>query len=454
MRPLAIVIRLLLAGATLACSGRVPPPGATLSGSVWVDGNANGVHDKCDPPGGNASPHLELRGADGKTFEARADDNGRYTFTDVPAGEYALGVQQERGFQWPVTAPRDTASIGTYGLKLRGYEKLDGLDFGIVGHEPLKIYPDGYGLFVVLFNDRDSDGELDVDECALRGPEYLMVSAGDEQPSALTGQLAIYKFEDLRKPPGKVKPHYPVWGLNPVLVATRLDPSGCAEEVTPTAIPGSRLFQAAIGMRVARGTASVGASVFVDLDADGVRDEGEPDAYLPVSLTGHCEDGPRISPVGFAPGAYGFAGVPAGRWWVRLDTLQSYTGFEIDPTTPEAVEVDVQVQDDIAVQFGVSYPGAAFIQVLAVSDDNLNGEADLGEAPRPDAVICYTDVVDSCPGSTARDGTATLGPLMPGVYQLWVAGVPGLPAGLQPRVRFPVTAVENEVVSLTVAVPP
>jgi len=455
VRPLAIVIGLLLAGAALACSGRVPPPGATLSGSVWVDGNANGIRDKCDPPGADASPRLELRGADGQTFETKADKNGRFTFLDVAAGKYTLGVRQSPGFQWPVTAPRDTETFGTYGLQLLGYEKLDGLDFGVVGHEPLKIYPDGYGLFVILFNDHDLDGELGVDECALRGPEGMTASADGEESSSFVGQLAIYKFEDLREPPREVKPAYQDWDLNSFLVATRLDPSGCAEEVTPAAVPGSRLFQAAIGMRMAQGTASLSASVFLDSDEDGVRDEGEPDSYLPVSVTGRCEDGPRMAPSVFEIGVYRFTNIPTGRWWVRLDTLQPYAEFEIYPTTPEVVEIDVQEHSDIAVEFGVSYPDAAFIRVLVVSDDNLNGEPDPGEDPLRDAVICVNTGGDSvaCGGASPEGSPALLGPFQPGSYTLWVSGFGGRSTPF-PDVDLAVTVGEGEMISLTIAVAP
>ena len=165
-------------------------------------------------------------------------------------------------------------------------------------------------------------------------------------------------------------------------------------------------------MRQAQGTASITTSVFLDLDADGIRDQDELDHYFPVIVTGICEDGPRIAHSGSGIDPV-FTNVPMGRWWVRLDTQWPYAEFEIDPTTQEVVEVDVQAHDDIAIEFGVSYPSAAFIRVLVVADQNLNGEPDPSEPPVGGLLFCADDYGYIC-RTTSGEGFASLGPFQAG----------------------------------------
>ena len=66
-----------------------------IGGLVWYDNNANGVKDSNEPPVAGVS--LTLNGTSSfdnssMSFSAGTDSNGRYTFGNLPPGNYTVSI--------------------------------------------------------------------------------------------------------------------------------------------------------------------------------------------------------------------------------------------------------------------------------------------------------------------------------------------------------------------------
>jgi len=127
-----VALLALVAGAAVACSDTVPPPGATLSGFVYYDANANGVRDSCDDGDVDLFVTVELYTGDpdGPRFTARTDTDRRWRIGNVPRGEYLLALEPPLSpvgeFFWLTTGPATPIE-----LSVKGYEAIDGLDIGV-----------------------------------------------------------------------------------------------------------------------------------------------------------------------------------------------------------------------------------------------------------------------------------------------------------------------------------
>jgi SdrD B-like domain len=92
-----------------------PPTGISLSGSVYIDADSNGIHD--DGEAGIADVILNLSGTDAQgnsvTRTVHTDADGHYTFANLPAGTYQV-FEEQPNYQdgWE--------TIGTVGGETRG----------------------------------------------------------------------------------------------------------------------------------------------------------------------------------------------------------------------------------------------------------------------------------------------------------------------------------------------
>src|SRR3546814_12016346 len=100
LRAQFIALLALLAGAAFACSDSVPPPGATLSGLVYHDANANGIRDSCDrgTVGQLAEVPLLPLNNDGVALEGftRFRQGGAYTIKVAPTVDSVLHLNSQQ----------------------------------------------------------------------------------------------------------------------------------------------------------------------------------------------------------------------------------------------------------------------------------------------------------------------------------------------------------------------
>lgn len=168
-----IALLALLAGAAFSCSDTVPPPGATLSGFVYYDANANGVRDSCDGTQSVdqiATVRLSSLDGEGGVVEGFSRD-GKWKIDEVPPGDYFLTLAQPFGDSyWLTTAPTADEGEPRYDLSLRGFESVSSLDFGVAFVRPITLSEGRFGLVTILFEDTDSDGKADPGDCLPGSP--------------------------------------------------------------------------------------------------------------------------------------------------------------------------------------------------------------------------------------------------------------------------------------------
>ena len=84
------------AGAT----GDEKPEVYKLGDTVWYDENGNGIQDEGEKPAANVYVTINI---DGQKISLRTDENGKYTFNNLPNGEYELTFSNFDGYK--VTTP-------------------------------------------------------------------------------------------------------------------------------------------------------------------------------------------------------------------------------------------------------------------------------------------------------------------------------------------------------------
>src|SRR5262249_52554679 len=113
------------------CGGFASAPGASghnelasgsISGTVFVDSNGNGVHDAGEP----GIPNVTVTLTSGTTTTpVQSDQNGNYTFTSLPAGSFQVSSPDSAA-----GLERDTPS--PLSVTLTSGESHSGVDFGYV----------------------------------------------------------------------------------------------------------------------------------------------------------------------------------------------------------------------------------------------------------------------------------------------------------------------------------
>jgi hypothetical protein len=437
VRLLVAAIILALAAAAAGCSGTVPPPGATLSGVVYADDNANGVRDSCDEGESlNQNPTVELirAGSEGEPLAVKAA-KGAWKLEDVPPGDYVVKLRapQTTG-RWVATGPEMEEGVSGYKLSLRGFEQISDLDFGVA--EPFESYT-GAGRYAVrtfYFEDRDGDGTPDADECSI---DERALAAG------LYGQ-----FDDF----GREVNTHSLESASLWIVTTASGRRDCADTLSgpyddaPAIRPDSDVAITHVGVRRATGRAIVIATVFNDLNRNALLDPGEP--LLPDSRAhlrpagGSCLLGETL-PEGNTPGEFSFSRLPDGQWFAEASAGYCCSpgrgpGGAPTATTPVSVEVSTKAGSTSEVHFGFSFPVSSTIVATVIDDSNGNGQADADEQPVPWVAVCANWGPPAEPGTadwrpvgicqqTDPSGVSTFTSLEPGEYSVGVE----LPARLE-----------------------
>jgi uncharacterized repeat protein (TIGR01451 family) len=342
----------------------------TISGTVFVDGNGNGVLD----PGEIGLPGT-LVTLDGAT-PTYTDVNGNYVFTGVSAGSHAVVETDPVGYTSttantvPVVVPASGSATANFG------DTLQGVVSGVV------------------FSDANANGAQGPGEPGLGGVTVRLYDTGGTLISTTTTlSSGAYSF----------------FGVAAGAYTVReTDPSGftsTTSNIAPINVSSGGAATADFGDQV---IGSVAGTVFEDLNGNGVQDGGESGiGGVTVALSG----------VGTTTtagnGTYVFTAVAAGGYVV---TETDPTGFT--STTPNTVPVTVPSGGAANAQFGDIPQGT--ISGVVFADLNGNGTQDPGEAGIGGVTITVTGL--SCPGptgcttTTAADGSYLFTGLGTGSY--------------------------------------
>ncbi len=410
--------------------GYWPSQSSAIGDFIWFDANADGIQDLDES--GVSGITVALLNEDGKHIATtRTDINGGYLFPGLLAGEYTVVIMDTDGLLYtalPSTDPDlptnpdlprevnngmkpDPDFDGQSTVTVNGSDDNLTRDFGYMPWGMHDFY-DHTGLIGVagligdtVFLDGNDNGQPDSGE-GLQGVVVKLYQApklGDPDPVnpvawTTTNAEGVYAFA-----------HVNVYGDWLVKVDTTSLPfagAGLANTVDPDdgddskslvsnlAATGNLNLDQDFGYR-ASNPATLGGTIWQDLDANGVLDPSKPYLQL-VNITVELRDekGNKVATTQTdSQGNYRFTGLPAGTYSVHVtDTRNLLEGWwhslgnpdqDVDNQSkadPFTVEVDPG-ETNTNVDFGYYYLGAALGNRVWL-DQNFNGLQDAGEIGR------------------------------------------------------------------------
>lgn len=328
-----------------------PADPVVLGDLVWSDDDADGLRDPGEP--GARDVAVALIGAGGVVEATTSTDAaGAYRFSGQPAGEYAVRFTPPPGFRFTavdvggdesVDSDADPSDGTTDRVVLGPGETNLDLDAGLV---PL-FGPASLGDRVWV--DSDADGIQDPGEAGLSAvPVALLDGQGNLVTNTTTDAGGSYRFDglipgDYQLSFGEVAGHVRTTADagDDDAVDSDADPlSGTTEKVALGPGTSDLSVDAGYVPRVPpEERARIGDLAWLDSDADGIQDPGEPgyagvgvelvDAALQVVATAVTD----------ASGEYGFD-VPAGEYVVRFAAPSGYQFTATDAGSDDSVDSD------------------------------------------------------------------------------------------------------------------
>jgi fimbrial isopeptide formation D2 family protein/uncharacterized repeat protein (TIGR01451 family) len=370
----------------------------SISGSVYFDANTSGTRSTGEP--GISGVQVTLSGTDANgavvNRTTTTDANGNYAFDALPAGLYVITEPTQ-----PANYVDGQEAIGTGGgavgadtftnVPLSGGANLTNYDFGEIG----------VPVSGTVFRDSDRDGTLDAGEPPIPGVTVQLIDAnGTVVRTTTTDANGNYTFPNV--PPG-------------TYTIRELQPTGYGNPTVGPFAPDTRPITVATApitdQNFGDTLSTLGGSVYVDANNDGVRQAGElgiPSVPMALDFAGaDGAFGTGDDVLNFATtttnsnGDYAFTLLPAGVYRVRETVQPSPYGDGID--TPGSASGDASTNDQItaipvgagtdltAYNFGELQPANPFISGTVYVDTNNNGTRDAGEPGIPNVTVGLTN---------------------------------------------------------------
>jgi hypothetical protein len=429
------VIALFLAVAAVGCSGSVAPPGATLSGTVYYDRNANGARDSCDGASPKKATTVRLSDRDDpeKLYMATTT-TGDWTIENVPPGEYVLTLApSSRGF-WLTTGPSRDRAEPAYELSLRGFEERSGLDFGVARLDPVLAQPGTHVSYAVVFNDRDRDEEVDQDEC--------LVSESPERPgSVIPAASQIWSNPGTHPRSSQITiefgPDLSHW--RPVRSQSWGE---CSAKVRGISTWNPTVTFYSVPAQWAPPDSTLIVRMFADDNADGAVNEQEDSLFRLVPLVLQSASGCDLE-LPIREGEETPLELWEGIWTIDFDHKTvcpigcTFTEHEMTTDLPVSVEVTAGQTTTLNLGIPVNSPGKLVVRVI--DDRNGDGEEQAGELVLGNVPVCVEALAASYGGipslsgnwsvcqHTDRTGAASFTRLEAGEYSVTI----DFPAGLE-----------------------
>lgn len=358
--------------------GYQPIDGSILV-TIFEDSNGNGTQEAGEP--GLLGVNVTLTDPDGGTQTGTTDANGEFWFTDLKPGIYSVSSETPAGTVQ--TAANPSVDLG-------GNEDATA---------ELGFRSENSSITGTTFGDSDGDGVFDgtesfVGEVPVKligpGPDGVFGGGDDVVLATTISSLAngTYTFSGLA--PGQYKVEVTPPGSTVVTTSNPLSITLMADE-TETANFGLNSNK----------MASIGDTVFEDLNGNGIQDAGD------VGLAGidvilYEDDGNGVFEAGNdspirtettnSAGIYDFTGLMPGTYFVDVQSSPSYAatgdseGLPTDPnniTGPELTAITVADGQDVnGADYGLM-PKRGKIHGIVFDDTNGNGVKDPGESPIP-----------------------------------------------------------------------
>lgn len=400
---------------------------SVLGDRVWWDRNSDGLQTDNEPGLEGVEILVTYAGFDGifgneddVEFPTETDSNGFWFVNDVPDGEYLVEVSGgvPAGF-----APTFDQDSGTTNPDESSLLTLDGSDlnqdFGYVGDSSIAD---------TVWLDFNKDGVKDAGEPGLSdvtvtllwfGPDGVLGGDDDIELVEITDGSGEYYFGGL--PAGSYSVTVDTTTLPAGVVATFDADAGSGQPTADT--PASNVAAnstTAVVLPAATdlenidfgyvGTGSIGDTIWLDQNGDGVVDSTEPGiAEVDVTLTwagldgllGTDDDVVSVTKTD-ASGNYLFDDLPAGIFTVELSNLPAGVTATADPDAGSDDTSQLTLiggEENLDQDFG--YSGDAGVGDLVWLDVNNDGEQGTNEPGLVGVVVTVTS-----PGADGEFGTA------------------------------------------------
>ena len=378
-----------------------------IGDTVYVDQDLSGAQDGTEPGIPAVGVTLVWAGPDNDpdtagdnlTWTTTTDAAGRYDFPNLPVGDFQVTVDTStldasyRNVDDPDGGGDSTSSV-TLGT---GGQDLD-QDFGYAGTGAV-------GDTVYL--DRNGNGTQDAGEPGLSGVTVAVTLDGANGETATftttTDTNGGYLVDNL--PAGDYTVEVRT-GL-PAGVANTGDPDGGGDSTSALILgAGDRDLDQDFGYRA---RSVLGDRVWLDLDADGVQEAGEP-GIPGVAVRAEGPNGTVFDTTTGPDGRYSFVDIPNGAYTVTvLSGLPGGVSATYDAAgTPDGVSTTVLDGSDLDQDFG--YRGSASLGDVVWLDRDGNGGGALGagEPGLPGVRVSATHPgPDGDPSTTADNITVT-----------------------------------------------
>ena len=436
----------------------------SLSGSVWLDANNNGVRDAGENGIAGVSVSLPAGTTDalGNAVAAAVTDaNGEYRFIDLLAGTYTVSEQAQQPVVGGVTTLNGITVAGTVGGSASGTatpvttvpSAIAGIVLPAGGDSVQNNFGETLGVSLSgrVFFDANNDGtQSGAGETGIDGVTMNLTGTDDTGAtvtlSTTTDANGDFAFEGLR--PGTytvTEPQQPTGTSNGQTIAGTVGgtSTGTATPITtvPSAIsaidlttPGGASINNLFGEIPLN--SSLSGRVWADTDNDGVIDPSEQGiGNVVVRLTGTDLAGNTVTreTTTQPDGSYAFTELPPGTYTVTEPeqpegTLNGTTvpgtgGGTAAPqtTTPSVIDgIVVGVGENVSDNNFGEIP-AASISGRVYNDGNNNGTVDTGETGIGNVPVVLTGTNDlgetvNVTVNTDSEGRYRFDDLRPGTY--------------------------------------
>ena len=302
-----------------------------LIGLVWEDTNVNGIRENNEPYVPNINVHVLDK--NGEIVDTKKTGvTGNYIFNGLTAGDYEVLLELPTGYvctKYKIGQPNmdnDFLIDGTTGLINYPASVVTGIDAGIVRAASIGDY---------VWIDYNGNGFQQSGEPGMNNIELQLYDADDNlvkttvSGNDLTGKPGFYNFDNLQPGAYYVKvilpENYEVGTYLGIDGPNDSDISGANGEGTTNTLTmgyGQKRTDIDAGLYV---PGSIGDRVWLDLNANGIQDEGEPGVGgITVELFNSFNQS-MGTVMTDSEGMYMFMGLPQGLYYMSLASNSGLT---------------------------------------------------------------------------------------------------------------------------------
>jgi hypothetical protein len=397
-----------------------------IGDTVWFDWDQDGIQDPGEIGVGGVA--VALSGADSGNTSTDAD--GHYLYTELPTGNYQVQITIPSGYSLSAGTPNNPHSCA-----LSGNESYLNADFGL-------WRSDAYTIGDTVWHDADADGLQDGGETGIAGVTLALFedTDGDGVLDPTEPRLGTTTTD--------ADGHYTFYGVtNGNYLAVVTDRDGILEGYRQTAgldpwpveINGASRDDIDWGYVRDAEIGSIGDYVWYDTDGDGQQDVTESGiANVALSLYGDTNGNGSYDPgtdqllestVTAADGTYSFPNLPAGGYFVVVDSANFVAGGPLEGTSSTT---GGEIHGAIALSEGQDYLDADFgyrgngysLGDYVWSDADQDGIQDPGEPAIGGVLLELLDGAGVPTGDTTTtlaDGSYLFSDLLAGAYSVRVA---------------------------------